>query len=67
VSNAENTAPTQTVRTLPRSVLGAFWLLHRALYRFSGGRIGLSRPKAGGRFGMMRLTTLREHVLLLRY
>jgi deazaflavin-dependent oxidoreductase (nitroreductase family) len=34
------------------------WVLHRALYRFSGGRIGLSRPKAGGRFGMMRLTTL---------
>jgi len=28
------------------------------MYRFSGGRIGLSRPEAGGRFGMMRLTTL---------
>jgi len=34
------------------------WVGHRALYRFSGGRFGLSRPKDGGRFGMMRLTTL---------
>ncbi len=33
-------------------------MLHRALYRFSGGRIGLSRPKSGGKFGMMRLTTI---------
>jgi deazaflavin-dependent oxidoreductase (nitroreductase family) len=58
VSNAEITTPRQNVRTLPRFVLRTFWLLHRALYRFSGGRIGLSRPKTGGRFGMMRLTTL---------
>jgi deazaflavin-dependent oxidoreductase (nitroreductase family) len=43
---------------LPRPVLRTFWLLHRAVYRFSGGRIGLSRPKTGDRFGMMRLTTL---------
>jgi len=48
----------QTPRTLPRFVLRTFWMLHRAVYRSSGGRIGLSRPKAGAKFGMMRLTTL---------
>jgi deazaflavin-dependent oxidoreductase (nitroreductase family) len=48
----------QTVRTPPRFVIRTLWLLHRALYRFSGGRIGLSRPAAGKRFGTMRLTTL---------
>ena len=58
MSNAENTVHTQTVRTLPRFVLRAFWLLHRALYRFSGGRVGLSRPKTGAKFGMMRITTI---------
>jgi deazaflavin-dependent oxidoreductase (nitroreductase family) len=27
------------------------------MYRLTGGRLGLSRPKAGGRFGMMRIHT----------
>jgi F420H(2)-dependent quinone reductase len=48
----------QTVRTPPRIVVRTFWVLHRAAYRVSGGRIGLSRPEAGARFGMMRLTTI---------
>jgi len=48
----------QTPRTLPRFVLRTFWMLHRAVYRLSGGRFGLSRPAAGAKFGMMRLTTL---------
>ena len=48
----------QTRRTPPRFVIRTFWVLHRAMYRFSGGRFGLSRPKAGGKFGMMRLTTI---------
>ena len=34
------------------------WILHRALLRFSGGRVGLSRPVVGTKFGMMRLTTV---------
>ena len=58
MSNATITGPTRNVRILPRFVLRTFWLLHRALYRFSGGRIGLSRPAAGERFGTMRLRTL---------
>jgi deazaflavin-dependent oxidoreductase (nitroreductase family) len=55
VSNAQ-VARTPALR--PRPFVRIAWVLHRALYRFSGGRIGLSRPQAGGRFGMMRLTTL---------
>ena len=48
----------QTVRTAPRFVLRTFWLLHRALHRFSRGRIGLSRPATGEKFGMLRLGTI---------
>jgi len=56
--STEGITPGQKVRTIPRFVLSTFWLLHRALYRFSGGRAGLSRPEAGERFGTMRLKTL---------
>ena len=45
-------------RVPPRVVIRVAWLLHRALLRFSGGRIGLRPPKAGMRFGMLRLTTV---------
>ena len=48
----------QPVRAVPRFALRTFWLLHRAMVRLSGRRFGLSRPEAGERFGMMRLTTL---------
>jgi F420H(2)-dependent quinone reductase len=48
----------QTPRTPPRFVVRTFWLLHRAAYRFSGGRFGLSRPEAGSKFGMLRLRTI---------
>ena len=45
-------------RTPPRLLIRTFWLLHRAAYRFTGGRFGLTRPEAGSRFGMLRLTTV---------
>jgi hypothetical protein len=48
----------EAARTLPRPLLRTFWTLHRAAYRLSGGRFGLSYPEAGGRFGMMRLATV---------
>ena len=48
----------QARRTPPRLFVRSAWVLHRALYRFSRGRIGLSRPETGSKFGMMRLTTL---------
>ena len=50
--------PQKPVRTVPRFALRTFWLLHRAMVRLSGRRFGLTRPEAGERFGMMRLTTL---------
>ena len=51
-------AAQQRPRVLPRFLIRTFWTLHRAIYRTSRGRIGLSRPEAGSRFGMMRLTTI---------
>jgi deazaflavin-dependent oxidoreductase (nitroreductase family) len=48
----------RTATLPPRLVIRIAWVLHRALLRFSGGRVGLRRPKAGKSFGMMRLTTL---------
>jgi deazaflavin-dependent oxidoreductase (nitroreductase family) len=58
VSNAGITTPKQNARTLPRIMLRTFWLLHRAIFRITRGRFGLSRPETGKKFGMMRLTTL---------
>ena len=53
------TAERQRMATLPpRVVVRVAWVLHRALYRFSGGRMGLRPPEAGEKFGMLRLRTL---------
>jgi F420H(2)-dependent quinone reductase len=54
------TAPVGTDRAWvpPRWFIRSAWVIHRAIHRFSGGRIGLSHPKAGDKFGMMRLATL---------
>jgi deazaflavin-dependent oxidoreductase (nitroreductase family) len=48
----------RTPKLPPRLFVRAAWVAHRAMYRFSGGRIGLTRPQAGGKFGMMRLATI---------
>lgn len=47
-------------RLPPRPVIKLFWRAHRALYRLSRGRWGLSRPKPG-RYGMLRLRTIGRH------
>ena len=52
------TASAPAVRTPPRFVIRTFWVLHRAAYRLSGGRVGLSRPRVGEKFGMLRLDTV---------
>jgi deazaflavin-dependent oxidoreductase (nitroreductase family) len=44
-------------RIPPRWVVRAAWLIHRAIYRVSGGKRGLARPRPG-HYGMMRLRTL---------
>jgi deazaflavin-dependent oxidoreductase (nitroreductase family) len=56
----------------PRPLIRTFWVLHRAIVRVSGGRIGLWRPRAGKRFGVMGLRTTgrrsgRERTVLVGY
>jgi deazaflavin-dependent oxidoreductase (nitroreductase family) len=43
-------------RLPPRWFIRFFWSAHRAVFRISGGRLGLWRPKPG-RWGTARLTT----------
>lgn len=42
----------------PRPLVRAFWSLHKALYRVTGGRVGLQRPERLAKFGMLRLHTV---------
>lgn len=51
-------ATTERAKPVPRFLLKAFWAIHRAVFRGTGGRIGISRPVAGKRFGMLRLSTV---------
>ncbi|MEX2622464.1 MAG: nitroreductase/quinone reductase family protein [Acidimicrobiia bacterium] len=46
----------QRARVPPRWFVRLAWYTHRGLYRVTGGRVGLWRPKAN-RWGTMRLTT----------
>src|SRR5918912_2133535 len=48
----------QALRLPPRWFVRSAWVLHRAIYALTGGRFGLWRPEAGGRFGTLRLKTL---------
>jgi deazaflavin-dependent oxidoreductase (nitroreductase family) len=48
----------QAASAPPRALIKTFWFLHRSLYRISGGRLGVTRAKAGARFGMMRIETI---------
>jgi len=61
----------QRVRLPPRWLVRLAWLTHRALYRATGGRVGLRRPKAD-QWGMMRFATTgrrsgRERSVILGY
>ncbi len=44
-------------RLPPRWFIRAAWIAHRGLYRLTGGRLGLWRPKRDG-WGALRLTTV---------
>lgn len=48
----------EAVKLPPRPLIRVFWMVHRALVRLSGGRIGLRRPRQGATFGMLRLHTV---------
>ena len=41
----------------PRWFIRSAWAAHRGLLRLTGDRVGLSVPRRGGRFGMLRLHT----------
>ncbi|MEU8895896.1 nitroreductase/quinone reductase family protein [Nocardia sp. NPDC048505] len=42
----------------PRWFIISAWYVHRALYRGSGGRLGLGRPRDRNHWGTLRLTTV---------
>jgi len=50
----------QGPRLPPRWFVRLAWSVHRALYRVTGGRVGLWRPRAN-RWGALRLTTIGRH------
>ena len=59
------------VRLPPRWFIRLAWIIHRRLYRWTGGRLGLWRPKPGG-WGAMCVTTTgrrtgRAHPVILGY
>jgi deazaflavin-dependent oxidoreductase (nitroreductase family) len=58
-------------RLPPRWFIRVFWVGHRALFRGTGGRLGLARPKPG-KAGLMRLRTVGRrsgdpHAVMLAY
>jgi deazaflavin-dependent oxidoreductase (nitroreductase family) len=55
-SSAAATRTPKQPKLPPRWFIRAAWVVHRAIYRFTGGRRGLALPKPG-RFGYLRLTT----------
>ena len=46
----------KTARVPPRWFVRFAWAFHRRLFRITGGRVGLGRPKPG-KWGTLRLTT----------
>ena len=48
----------EQVKPVARPLLKTFWTLHRAIYRLTGGRLGLQQPEQGAKFGMLRLHTV---------
>lgn len=57
---ATTTNPTRPGWLPPRWVIRSAWILHRAIYNVSGGRLGLRAPSAQ-KWGMMRLFTVGRH------
>lgn len=64
-------APRRAPSLPPRWVVRLAWIAHRAIYRITGGRRGLWRPRPG-RWGTLKLTTVgrksgQERVAILGY
>ena len=61
----------RAARVPPRWIVRSAWVVHRAIYRFSGGRLGLTSPRPG-KYGMLRLNTIgrrsgKQHSVILAY
>jgi deazaflavin-dependent oxidoreductase (nitroreductase family) len=62
----------RTPKLPPRWFIRSAWVVHRAIYRFTGGRRGLATPTPGGQFGYLRLKTVgrrsgQERAAILGY
>jgi F420H(2)-dependent quinone reductase len=67
----ENATPQRRTPLPPRWVIRGAWVIHRAIYRLTGGRLGL-RPASDTTWGMLRLRTIgrrsgKERVAILGY
>jgi deazaflavin-dependent oxidoreductase (nitroreductase family) len=67
-----STEPKRAPRLPPRWFIRSAWVVHRAIYRFTGGRRGLATPTPGGHFGYLRLKTVgrrsgQERIAILGY
>jgi deazaflavin-dependent oxidoreductase (nitroreductase family) len=61
----------KTPRLPPRWFIRLAWSVHRSMYRVTGGRVGLWRPRANG-WGTLRLTTTgrrtgRQRAVMIGY
>jgi deazaflavin-dependent oxidoreductase (nitroreductase family) len=54
------TKPERKAYLPPRWFVRTAWVIHRALYKATGGRFGLRQPQ-GKKYGMLRLTTVGRH------
>ena len=53
--------PKRAPRLPPRWFIRSAWVVHRAIYRVTGGRRGLATPTPSGQFGYLRLKTVGRH------
>jgi F420H(2)-dependent quinone reductase len=56
--DAETLPGSAALRLPPRALIRVLWKLHRVSYRVTGGRFGLSTPREGAKFGLLRLQTV---------
>ena len=71
MTDVAETAPAKAAPNVPRWLVRTIWLVHRAVYRITGGRVGL-RTANDHRWGMLRLTTVgrrtgRERVAIVGF
>jgi deazaflavin-dependent oxidoreductase (nitroreductase family) len=60
VSSVTEETPTRRAPLPPRWFIRAAWVVHRAIYSITRGRLGL-RPASDKTWGMMRLRTIGRH------